>query len=153
MEKITLKFIDLFDLNTELSGLTNPNTGEVIHNGILQEELSITTKYWLNRLADTVVSEIKSVEKVKEDLIKEYGTQDDKGGFFIPMRINESFDENGNLVDFEINPKFSKFQEELNNLMTEEITLEYRPFDVNEFNIKSKVNPRILFKLTKEPLT
>jgi hypothetical protein len=47
MEKISLKLYEFYNLDSELNGVTNPQTGEKSTAGLLAEKLKLTTKYWL----------------------------------------------------------------------------------------------------------
>jgi N-methylhydantoinase B/oxoprolinase/acetone carboxylase alpha subunit len=89
MEKITLKLFEFYNLDAELNGMTNQQTGEKLASGLLQEKLSLVTKYWLTDMAKKVAAEKAAVEELKNDLIKKYGKEDDKGGISIPMIIDE----------------------------------------------------------------
>jgi len=44
MEKISLKLFEFYNLDAELNGLTNQQTGEKIASGLVQEKLSLVTK-------------------------------------------------------------------------------------------------------------
>ena len=89
MEKISLKLFEFYNLDAELNGLTNQQTGEKIASGLIQEKLSLVTKYWLTELGKKVAAEKAAVEELKNDLIKKYGKEDEKGGISIPMVIDE----------------------------------------------------------------
>ena len=91
MEKIKLKIYEIYNLADELNGSVNQRTGEVISKGLLNEKLSIATKYYLDKLLDSIKVEINTIEKLKEELIKKVGQKDENGGYFVPMRINEKF--------------------------------------------------------------
>jgi hypothetical protein len=65
MEKVTLKLAEFYQLDTELNGAINQQTGEVLAKGLLSEKIKLTTKYWLNDLSKKVSSEKESVEKLK----------------------------------------------------------------------------------------
>ena len=67
MEKITLKLSEFYQLEAELNGLSNQQTGEVISKGLLSEKIKLTTKYWLSDLNKKVAAEKESVEKLKEE--------------------------------------------------------------------------------------
>jgi hypothetical protein len=150
MEKIKLKIYEVYSLQSELLGNMNRQTGEVYIKGLLNEKLSIATKYYLDKLSETLSKEIEKIEKLKEEFIKEKGQEDEKGGLFIPMRINEEFNEQGELVNFDVNPVYLEVQEEINKLMMGECEIEYRPFTLEELKVETEVNPQILFKLIQE---
>ena len=73
MEKVTLKLYEFYNLEAELNGLVNQQTGEKIASGLLSEKLSMVTKYWLSDLAKKIATEKESIEKLKEELIKKHG--------------------------------------------------------------------------------
>jgi hypothetical protein len=50
MEKITLKLFEFYNLDAELNGAINQQTGAKISSGLLQEKLPLVTKYWLSDL-------------------------------------------------------------------------------------------------------
>jgi len=152
MEKITLKLSEFYQLEAELNGLTNQQTGEVISKGLLSEKIKLTTKYWLHDLNKKVAAEKESVEKLKEELIKKYGTEDkENGAISIPVFINEQVDdETKEVVSREVNPDFVKFQNDFNALLGEERELEYHAFKLEEFDgVETEGVYNTFFKLVK----
>lgn len=150
MEKITLKLSEFYQLEAELNGLTNQSTGEVISKGLLSEKIKLTTKYWLHDLNKKVAAEKESVEKLKEELIKKYG-KEENGAISIPLYINEVIDEDTKEVTSrEVNPDFIKFQNDFNALLSEERELEYRIFKLEEFEgVETEGVYNTFFKLVK----
>lgn len=147
MEKVTLKLFEFYNLEAELSGVVNQQTGEAISKGLLNERIKLTTKYWLTDLLKKVTEEKKSVENLKDDLIKKYG-KESEGGFSIPMYIDVETNENEEVVSKKVNPDFLSFQNEFNILLQEERELEYRPLTLSDFeSIESEGNYPVLFKL------
>jgi hypothetical protein len=150
MEKISLKLYEFYNLDSELNGVTNQQTGEKASAGLLAEKLKLTTKYWLTELSKKVAAEKAGVESLKEELIKKHGETDETGNISIPMYIDIVKDEEGNIVDGKNNPKFIEFQNEFNTLLQEEKELEYKPVSINELeNIESEGNYPVFFKLVK----
>ena len=160
MEKITLKLFEFYNLDAELNGLTNQQTGEKIASGLIQEKLSLVTKYWLTELGKKVAAEKAAVEELKNDLIKKYGKEDDKGGISIPMVIDEldeegqpkkDLDKDGNWFTKKvINPEFQSFELEFNNLLQTEKELEYKAFTLEDFEkVETSENYGTFFKLIK----
>ena len=152
MEKITLKLSEFYQLEAELNGLTNQQTGEVISKGLLSEKIKLTTKYWLHDLNKKVAAEKESVEKLKEELIKKYGKEDkENGAISIPVFINEVIDEDTKeVVSREVNPDFVKFQNDFNALLGEERELEYHAFKLEEFEgVETDGIYNTFFKLVK----
>ncbi len=150
MEKVTLKLSEFYQLEAELNGVTNQQTGEVVIKGLLQQKINLLTKYWLNDLAKKVSTEKESVEKLKEEIIKKYGKQDEQGGFSIPIYINEVKDEEGKIISADINPDFNSFQSEFNDLLNETRELEYKALSLDALsNVESDANYPVFFKLLK----
>lgn len=150
MEKISLKLSEFYQLDSELNGVTNQQTGEKLSKGLVNEKVKLTTKYWLADLAKKVTAEKTAVESVKEELIKKHGEADETGNISIPIYINEQKDEEGNLIGREINPKFVEFQNEFNALLEEEKELEHKGFTLEELeSVESSDNYPVFFKLIK----
>ena len=150
MEKITLKLHEVYELNLELKGSINQQTGEVIRKGILDEKLSISVKYWLDKLSSKLKKEIDAIEKLKEESIKKLGVADEEGNYSIPLRINEKFNDKDELLSYDVNPTFLEYQSEFEQLINQEVEIEYNAINLEDINIQSEVYPRILFKLTKQ---
>jgi len=150
MEKITLKLSEFYQLDAELNGATNQQTGEKLANGLLSEKVKLTTKYWLTDLAKKVGTEKEAVEKIKNELIQKHGNTDETGNTSIPLYINEQTDEEGKVISREINPKFVEFQNEFNALLEETRELEHKGFKLEELeSVESSDNYPVFFKLIK----
>ena len=148
MEKISLKLFEFYNLDSELNGVVNQQTGEKVSEGLLSEKLKLTTKYWLTELSKKVLAEKTSVESLKEDLIKKHGEADENGNIGIQMYIDVVKDEDGNIVEGKPNPKFIEFQNDFNTLLQEEKELEYKPVNLSELeSIESEGNYPTFFKL------
>jgi len=150
MEKITLKLSEFYQLEAELNGVINQSTGETLAKGLLSEKIKLTTKYWLHDLSKKVATEKESVEKLKEELIKKYG-KEENGAISIPLYINEVIDKDTKEVTSrEVNPDFIKFQNDFNALLQEERELEYRVFKLEEFEgVETDGVYNTFFKLVK----
>ena len=150
MEKISLKLHEFLTLETELFGVKNQQTGEVTSKGLLNEKLSLVAKFWLNELGKKVASEKESVEKLREELIKKLGTEEERQ-VFIKM-YDEVKDEEGNTVSRSLTSNFIEFNQEYEKLLSEEKELEYRPFELSELaNVETEGNLNVFFKLVKTP--
>jgi hypothetical protein len=148
MEKVTLKLHEFYSLAAELNGVMNNQTGEVFSKGLLAEKIKLSTKYWLTELGKKVTAEKEAVEKLKEDLIKKYGTEDENSNVSIPMYINIVTDESGEVTSRDINPQFVEFQNEFNALLQEEKEIEYKEFKLSDFdNVESDGVYTTFFKL------
>lgn len=160
MEKITLKLYEFYNLEAELNGLTNPQTGTKTAQGLLQEKLPMVTKYWLTDLAKKVAAEKATVEELKNELIKKHGTESADGSISIPMTIEE-LDENGNPVKIEtaegtevtkktLNPAYIEFEKEFNEVLQQEKELEYPVFKLEDFSkVETSENYLTFFQLIK----
>jgi hypothetical protein len=142
MEKITLSLNDALSLEFELNGAINPENKEVIFNGLLAEKMSLKTKYWLTKLSDKLSSEKKTILGLRDELIKKYGKEEGSQIFIKPYLDEENK---------EINPDFTKFSQEMNELLLEEKEFEYNPIpldDLAEISTEGRYN--LIFKLVKE---
>jgi hypothetical protein len=149
MEKITLKLHEVYELNLELKGSINQQTGETIRKGILDEKISISVKYWLDKLSEKLKTEIDLVEKLKEEIIKKLGEVDESGNYNIPMGITKGNDDQGKPI-YDVNPKYIEYQTEFEKLLQEEVEIEYAPLTLEQIDTKSDLHPEILFKLITE---
>ena len=160
MEKISLKLFEFYNLDAELNGITNQQKGEKIASGLIQEKLSLVTKYWLTELGKKVAAEKASVEELKNDLIKKYGKEDEKGGISIPMVIEELDSEGQPMKDVDkdgnwftkkvINPDYQSFEKEFNDLLQTEKELDYKAFTLEDFEkVETSENYGTFFKLIK----
>lgn len=142
MEKIKLSLNDALSLEFELNGATNPETKKVIFNGLLSEKMSLKTKYWLTKLSDKLTSEKKTIEELRNDLIKKYGTEEN-GQVFIKTFLNEETKE--------INPDWTSFSKEVSELLSEEKEFDYNPIPLEDLaEISSEGRYNLIFKLVKE---
>lgn len=160
MEKITLKLFEFYNLDAELNGVTNPQTREKVSSGLVQEKLPLVVKYWLTDLAKKVAAEKTAIEDLKNELIRKYGKPDDRGGISIPVLVDQ-LDEQGNPVTFTdsegkeqtrkvINPDYQAFDKEFNDLLQDQKDLEYKPFNLSDFdNVETTENFSTFFKLIK----
>jgi hypothetical protein len=150
MEKTTLKLYEFYNLEAELNGVTNPQTGEVTSKGLAAEKIKMTTKYWLNDLAKKVVAEKEACEALKQELIKKHGEADEQGNISIPMYINVVTNEEGQTVSRDVNPNFVEFQNEFNAVLNEDKELEHKAFSLDELeNVESEGKYTTFFKLIK----
>ena len=150
MEKVTLKLAEFYQLEVELNGVTNQQTGEVVSKGLLSERVKLTTKYWLADLAKKITAEKESIDKLREELVKKYGVEEN-GSVSIPIYTNEVIDdETKEVVSREVNPNFILFQNDFNQLLQEERELEYHPFKLEEFeNVETDGVYITFFKLVQ----
>lgn len=144
MEKIKLSLAELLTLEAELNGYVNPQSGEQILSGFLKEKLNLATKYWLTKLSDKLTTKKKTIETLRDELIKKFGEEKD-GNIGIEAFLDEE--------KTKVNPKFIEFQDEWAKLLSEEEEIEYNPLTVADLEkIDSEGNYNLVFKLVKEDL-
>jgi hypothetical protein len=140
MAHIQLSLQEIYKLDSELNGFVNQETGEILSLGLLSENLSLPTKYWLTNLAKKTSSEKLVINQLKEDLIVKYGTKDKNDNFEIAVWTDET--------KTNFNPLYVQFQEEFNGLLQEVKEIEYHEFKLEEFNdVKTSDNYIIFYKL------
>jgi hypothetical protein len=151
MDKITLKLGDVLQLESEINGYVDPQSGEQIYEGFSKQNLSIILKYELSDFSTTLKSERSKVEALRDDLIKKHGEEDANGGIMVKMR-NEVKDEEGNVTGTVINPKYLEFDKEYGTLLNQEIEIEYPEITKEDLKDagKTKDKYQVLFKLIKK---
>jgi hypothetical protein len=151
MEKITLRLGDILQLESEINGFTNPETGKQVYGGFVKQNLSIMLKYELTELSEFLTKERKKVEGLRDELIKKYGEEDGKGGIMVKM-IDETKDDDGNVISSKFNENYLKFDEEYSTLLNNEKEIEYPEITKSDLKEAGKSNDdyRVLFKLIKK---
>lgn len=151
MEKSKFKLGDVLQLESEINGFLNPESGETIYEGFLKQNLSIILKYELTELSEVLTKERKKVEGLRDDLIKKHGEQDDKGGILVKM-YNEEKDAEGNVISRVLNPKYIEFDKEYGELLNTEIEIEHPEITKDDLKGagKSKDRYQVLFRLIKK---
>jgi polyhydroxyalkanoate synthesis regulator phasin len=150
MEKITLKLKDVLQLESEINGFINPETGERHYEGFVNQNLSIVLKYDLNETTKFLENERKKVNELRDELVKKYGEKNDEGRIFVNMYLNEK-NEEGEVVSKRLNPKYLEFDKEYAQLLDKEIEVEYPEITKEDLKNagKSKDNYFVLFRLIK----
>ena len=142
MEKKSLKLIQFYNLEAELNGVANPQTGEKLTKGLLSEKLQLKTKYWLTDLYKKAKEQTDACSALRDELIKKYGEESEKGVSITPL-----VEKDGASV---ANPKFVLFQEEFNALLNEEREIEYKELSIEDFgSIETEAVYETLFSLLK----
>ena len=151
MLKINLKLGEILQLESEINGLVNQESGKIIYEGFLKQNLSIILKYGLNELSELLKTERKKVEVLRDELIKKYGEENNEGSIFVKM-YDEIEDEEGNVVGKKFNEKYLKFEEEYSVFLNVEKEIEYPEITKEDLKDSGKSNDdyRILFKLIKK---
>jgi len=151
MEKITLKLVDILQLESEINGYTDPQSGEIVYEGFTKQNLSIILKYELSDFSATLKTERTKVDSLRDELIKKYGEDDGKGGILVKM-YNEVKDEEGNVTGKVINPQYVEFDNEYGTLLNREIEIEYPEITKQDLKDAGKTKDKylVLFKLIKK---
>ena len=151
MEKITLKLGDVLQLESEINGFVDPQTGNQVFEGFTKQNLSIILKYELSDLSTELKSERTKIEALRDELIKKHGEDDGKGGIMVKM-YNEITDEEGNVISKPINPKYLEFDQEYGTLLNQDKEIEVPEITKDDLKDagKSKDQYVILFKLVKK---
>jgi len=148
MKNLTVKLFEIYSLQSELNGLINQQNGEKVKTGILDEEISLVAKYWINQLNDVITAEVKTLDTQREELIKKYGTADEQGGVSLQMVIKE-MDKDGKEVS-KMNPNFAEFNKEFNELLSQEKELSYHPIKLETLtSVTSGNNYPTFFKFVE----
>jgi hypothetical protein len=150
MEKITLKLKDVLQLESEINGFTNPETGEKYYEGFINQKLSIILKYDLTETTKFLETERKKVDGLRDELVTKYGKMDNNGRIVVNMHIFEK-DENGVIISKNLNPDYLEFEKEYTQLLDKEIEVEY-PEITKEDLVKAgktKDNYIVLVRLIK----
>jgi hypothetical protein len=151
MEKITLKLGDVLQLESEINGYTDPQTGEQVFEGFSKQNLSIILKYELSDFSTELKGERSKVETLRDELIKKYGEEDGNGGVLVKM-YNEVKDDEGNVTGKVVNPQYIEFDTEYGVLLNQEIEIEYPEITKEDLKDagKTKDKYQVLFKLIKK---
>jgi hypothetical protein len=151
MEKITLKLGDVLQLESEINGYTEPQTGEQVFEGFSKQNLSIILKYELSDFSTALKGERTKVEVLRDELIKKYGEEDGNGGILVKM-YNEVKDDEGNVTGKVVNPQYVEFDNEYGTLLNQEIELEYPEITKEDLKDagKTKDKYQVLFRLIKK---
>lgn len=125
-KKITLKLAEILSLEVEIGGLKNQQTGESTFKGLLSHKMPMPTKFKLKMLLNTILGIKKVNDEIREELIKEYGTEAN-GGISISMYV----DENAEVKEY--NPNYIEFVKKMEELLAKEIEIEFEEIAIDEF--------------------
>ena len=143
MEKIKLSIAEIVGLEAELNGLVNQQNGEVISKGLFGEKLSLVVKYRLKKLSDALAAEKKTIEDLRQELIKKFSKEEEDGKYSIPMWEDEE-----QTIE---HPDFVEFKKQYDALLLEEKEFEYNPLSIEDIeDIKSDERYDLVFRLIKE---
>ncbi len=140
MAQIELSLAEILTLEAELNGFTDPQTNQRVVEGFLKEKLNLATKYRLSKLASELTKEKELLDKLKTELIKEYGEEKEDGNITVEMFEDEA--------KTKINPKFIELQQRYTELLNEKKEIEYTPLSISDLeSVTTNDNYVVLFKL------
>jgi molybdopterin converting factor small subunit len=147
MKTQSFKLFELLNLEAELAGATNNQTGEKIIEGLLNQKLPVVTKYHLNILLSNLSAEKKTIDALRDELIKKYGKEDENGNIGISMVIEtgEVNDKDEPIKD--INPAYIEFNDEYGELLNQEKEISVPTIKLSDLDkIETKDNYVLIFK-------
>ena len=140
MKKTKLTLGEIIALESEISGLTNQQTGEVVLKGLLGEKINLVIKYHLSKLTNSFAADKKILEELRDELIKKYGEETDNGGIIVTQHLDEA--------KTIINPKFVQFAQEYETLLSEQKEIEHSVITLEDIkDINSEGRYSVFFKL------
>lgn len=152
MEKTTtLELGEILQLESEINGYVNQQTGEKVYEGFLKQNLPILLKYELTELGETLTADRKRVEGLRDELIQKLGEKNDDGSIVVRM-FDETKDENGNVTSRKFTDNYLEFEKQYSELLStkKEIT---HP-EITKDDLKkagdTKDDYKVLFKLIKK---
>lgn len=147
MQSQKIKLFEFYNLDADLNGRVNQQTGEKLLTGILEEKVSLVAKYWLTQLATTVKAEITLLDAQRDELIKKYGTEEDGAISLAPALVE--MDDSGVEIR-KPNPNFLEFNQQFNELLAVEKEISYAPIKLSDLaNIETSNNYAMLFKFVE----
>ena len=145
MKKTKLTLAEIVSLESEINGLSNQQTGEVVLKGLLSENINLVIKYRLSKLAESIASDKKVVDGLRDELIKKYGEEKD-GAIFVVQYLDEA--------KTIINPKFVQFAQEYETLLAEEKEIEHPVVTLEDIkDVKSEGRYGVFLKLIESEIT
>jgi len=117
-KKVTLKLAQIMSLEAEIGGLQNQQTQEVILKGLLSHKMPMPTKFKFKMLLNALSAIKKANDELREELLKEYGTQVD-GGYSLSMYVDDKAEVK------EYNPNYIEFVKKMDGLLAKETEVEF----------------------------
>ena len=132
--KITIR--ECLELRTEITGFSNKQSSL---KGLINEKTNFKTKYWLNKILEKVASEERIFNKLRDELIKKYGTEEN-GSFVVKETIDGS-----------PNPMYSQYLSEVLALIEQETEIDLPVLSIDTLDFESEnVYPVFMKHIIKE---
>jgi hypothetical protein len=106
----------------ELWALHGELTGTELQQALLSQKLSLTTKFYLTKLAKVCGEHKTNFESVRNEKIKELGVEDETGAISVPE-----------MVDGKVNENFLTLRDAVNELLKVEEEIEHPVFNIEDF--------------------
>jgi hypothetical protein len=143
---VKLTIDEVLQLDAEINGFTNQQSGEVVYKGFANHELPILLKYELSELTKTLQDERSKVDELRNSLITKYGDVKEDGSVEIKPTVEVK---KGKKKETVKNEKYVEFLGEYGKLLSKEIeidTPEITKDDLKEVG-KTTDQYKVLFKL------
>ena len=131
MNKKKLSLGEIINLEAEINGVSNQQTGEVLLKGLLAENINLVIKYRLTKLAESLASDKKTLDGMRGELVQKYGESDGKGNISVEPHLDKA--------KTQINPKFEEFAKEYNALLAEQKEIDFPTITLEDIkDVKSE---------------
>jgi len=128
--KTKLSVAELWALHGEL-------TGTETQAALLSQKLSLTTKFYLTKLAKVCAEHKSNFETVRNEKIKELGAADETGAISVPE-----------FVDGKVNEDYITLRDAVNELLKVEEEIEHPAFNIEDFSaVETEGFYPVFFKL------
>lgn len=117
----------ILDLEIEIAGAKNEKFTVV---GLLNEKISMRTKYWLQKLLKKVSSEREEFNTAEKSLFESLGASEQNGKLMIMAALEDGTP----------NPAIKTVDEERKKLLLEEVDLGDFKFNIEDFDFESESN-------------
>mgnify|MGYP003312294288 FL=1 len=143
---IKLTIDEVLQLEAEINGLSNQQTGEVVYKGFANLELPILLKYELSELTKSLSEEKGKVDELRNELVTKYGSTKEDGAVEIKPTVEVK---KGKKTETVKNEKYVEFLEEYGKLLNKEIELDVPTISKDDLRDVGKTTDqyKILFKL------
>jgi len=129
--KTKLTVAELWALHGELTGELSAQAG------LLSQKLSLTTKFYLTKLAKITSEHKTHFESVRNEKIKELGVEDDNGAISVPE-----------MIDGKVNENYIVLRDAVSELLKVEEEVEHPIFNIEDFSaVETEGFYPVFFKL------
>jgi len=145
MNKKKLSLGEIINLEAEINGVSNQQTGQVLLKGLLGENINLVIKYRLTKLAESLTSDKKTLDGLRSELVQKYGESDGKGNISVEPHLDKA--------KTQINPKFESFANEYNTLLAEQKEIDFPTITLDDIkDIKGEAFYGVFLSLITEKI-